>query len=81
MSSAWRGSATRTARRRRLARWSAPGQRPLKLRLNQQENSDDPHAFHSLGQFDFPAGASTVILSTEGADGFVHADAVQLLKK
>jgi hypothetical protein len=58
-----------------------PGQRPLKLRLNQREDSDDPHAFHSLGQFDFPAGTAAVILSTEGADGFVHADAVQLLKK
>ena len=58
-----------------------PGQRPLKLRLNQREDSEDQHAFHSLGQFDFPAGPSAVILSTEGADGFVHADAVQLLKK
>jgi hypothetical protein len=58
-----------------------PGQRPLKLRLNQREDSDDQHAFHSLGQFDLPAGTSAVILSTEGADGFVHADAVQLLKK
>jgi hypothetical protein len=58
-----------------------PGQRPLKLRLNQREDSDDQYAFHSLGQFDFPAGTAAVILSTEGADGFVHADAVQLLKK
>jgi hypothetical protein len=58
-----------------------PDQRPLKLRLNQREDSADPHAFHSLGQFDFPAGKSAVILSTEGADGFVHADAVQLLPK
>jgi hypothetical protein len=58
-----------------------PGQRPLKLRLNQREDSEDPQAFHSLGQFEFPAGTSFVILSTEGADGFVHADAVQLLKK
>jgi FAD-dependent oxidoreductase family protein len=58
-----------------------PGQRPLKLRLNQREDSDDPQGFHSLGQFDFPAGTSAVILSTEGADGFVHADAVQLLKR
>jgi hypothetical protein len=58
-----------------------PGQRPLKLRLNQREDSSDEHAFHSLGKFDFPAGTSAVILSTEGADGFVHADAVQLLKQ
>lgn len=56
-------------------------QRPLKLRLNQQEDSNDPQAFHSLGAFDFPAGKAVVVLSTEGADGFVHIDAVQLLKK
>jgi hypothetical protein len=58
-----------------------PGQRPLKLRLNQREDSSDPTAFHSLGQFDFAAGTAAVILSTEGADGFVHADAVQLLPR
>jgi hypothetical protein len=57
------------------------GQRPLKLRLNQREDSEDANAFHSLGQFEFPAGTAAVILSTEGADGFVHADAVQLIKK
>jgi hypothetical protein len=58
-----------------------PGQRPLKLRLNQRDDADDKQGFHSLGQFDFPAGISAVILSTEGADGFVHADAVQLIKR
>jgi hypothetical protein len=58
-----------------------PGQRPLKLRLNQREDSDDQYRFHSLGQFEFPAGKSAVILSTEGADGFVHADAIQLRKQ
>jgi len=58
-----------------------PGQRPLKLKLNQREDVSDANAFHSLGQFDFPAGTATVILSTEGADGFVHADAVQLLPR
>lgn len=58
-----------------------PGQKPLKLRINQQESTKDPESFHSLGQFDFPAGATVITLSTEGADGFVHADAVQLLKK
>ena len=57
------------------------GQRPLTLRLNQQEDSTDKQAFHSLGQFDFPAGKSAVVFSTEGANGFVHVDAVQLLKK
>ena len=57
------------------------GQKPLKLRLNQQEDSTDPNRFHSLGAFDFPAGKATIVISNEGADGFVHADAVQLLKK
>jgi hypothetical protein len=57
------------------------GLKPLKLKLNQQESSTDPQAFHSLGSFDFPAGKAAVILSNEGADGFIHADAVQLLKK
>ncbi len=57
------------------------GQKPLKLRLNQRETGTDPEAFHSLGQFEFPAGKTVVTLSTEGADGVVHADAVQLIKK
>lgn len=57
------------------------GQKPLKLRLNQQEDSTDPNRFHSLGAFDFPAGKAAIVISNEGADGFVHADAVQLLKK
>ncbi|WP_425614412.1 FAD-dependent oxidoreductase [Anatilimnocola sp. NA78] len=57
------------------------GQKPLKLRINQQESSTDPNGFHSLGAFDFPAGKATIVISNEGADGFVHADAVQLLKK
>jgi hypothetical protein len=76
---AWMGHenrATRTA-----CTLERSGQRPLKLRLNQREDADDAQGFHSLGQFDFPAGTSAVILSTEGADGFVHADAVQLLKR
>ena len=57
------------------------GQKPLKLKLNQQESTTDPQAFHSLGAFEFPAGKAAIILSNEGADGFIHADAVQLLKK
>ncbi len=57
------------------------GQRPLTLRLNQQEDSADPQAFHSLGTFDFPAGVAALTLSTDGAEGYIHADAVQLVKK
>ncbi len=76
---AWMGHENRASKA--ACTLERPGQRPLKLRLNQREDSDDPQAFHSLGQFDFPAGMSAVILSTEGANGFVHADAVQLLKR
>lgn len=57
------------------------GLAPQKLRVNQQESSTDPNGFHSIGQFEFPAGKATVVISTDGANGFVHADAVQLLKK
>ena len=53
---------------------------PLTLRLNQQEASTDPHGFHSLGVFEFAAGTRhAVVLSCRDADGFVHADCVQLL--
>ncbi|QDU30245.1 FAD dependent oxidoreductase [Anatilimnocola aggregata] len=57
------------------------GQKPLKLRLNQQESTTEPNGFHSLGLFEFPAGKAAIVISNEGADGFIHADAVQLLKK
>jgi hypothetical protein len=76
---AWVGHENRATRA--ACTLERPGQKPLKLRLNQQEDSSDKHAFHSLGQFEFPAGKAAVILSTDGADGFVHADAVQLLKQ
>jgi hypothetical protein len=55
-------------------------QRPLKLRINQRVGTPDANGFHSLGQFDFPAGEAAIVLSNEGADGNVHADAVQLLE-
>ncbi|MFO0867930.1 MAG: FAD-dependent oxidoreductase [Pirellulales bacterium] len=57
------------------------GTPPLRVRLNQRQSSSDPQAFHSVGVFDFPSGAAAVVLSTEGADGFVHADTLQLLPK
>jgi hypothetical protein len=57
------------------------GMKPIRIRLNQREDSTDPNRFHSLGAFDFPAGKAVIVISNEGADGFVHADAVQLLKK
>ena len=83
------GAGGRSIDQKRLV--AAPGGETLReVRLGDQEaalqdrvceDADDPQGFHSLGQFDFPAGTSAVILSTEGADGFVHADAVQLLKR
>lgn len=76
---AWVGHENRATRT--VCTIEREGQKPLKLRLNQRESSTDPNGFHSLGTFDFPAGKATVVLSNEGADGFVHADAVQLLKK
>jgi hypothetical protein len=76
---AWVGHENRSTRTQ--CTLEREGQKPLKLRLNQQKDSEDPHAFHSLGQFQFAAGKAAVVLSTEGADGFVHADAVQVLKK
>jgi hypothetical protein len=76
---AWVGHENRSTRTQ--CTLERAGQKPLTLRLNQQKDSGDPSGFHSLGQFEFAAGKAAVVLSTEGADGFVHADAVQVLKK
>lgn len=56
------------------------GQRPLKLRLNQREGTTTTPPFHAIGQFEFPIGTHAIILSTQGSDGNVHADAIQLIK-
>jgi hypothetical protein len=53
------------------------GKPALTLKLNQREAS--PDGAHSIGEFDFPAGSQAVVLKTEGADGAVHADAMQLI--
>ncbi len=54
---------------------------PLELRLNQRENATDPGGFHSLGTFDFIAGkVAAIVLRAAGADGLIHADAVQILE-
>jgi hypothetical protein len=48
--------------------------------VNQQKEADLPHGFHSLGVFAFdPAKAAAVVLSAKAANGFVHADCVQVL--
>jgi hypothetical protein len=53
----------------------------LKLRLNQQQPSGDANGFHSLGSFEFsPGQTNAVVLSTAGADGFVHADCLQVVE-
>ncbi len=50
------------------------------LRLNQRQESTDPYGFHSIGVFEFAAGGPhALVLATEGADGLVHADCVQIL--
>ena len=56
------------------------GQNPLKIRINQRDATTDPNGFHSLGRFDLPEGESTFTLTSEGADGLVHADALQILE-
>lgn len=56
-----------------------PGMPPLKLRLNQQEESQKNLPFHDLGKFDFPAGDAAIVLSTADAGGVVHIDVAQLV--
>ena len=56
-------------------------QPPLELRLNQRENPADPGGFHSLGTFDFTAEKpAAIVLRAAGANGLIHADAVQLIE-
>ncbi|QDT52525.1 FAD dependent oxidoreductase [Caulifigura coniformis] len=57
------------------------GQAPMKLRLNQKESPKEGEAFHTIGVFDFSAGDAAIVFSTEGADGNVHVDAVQLIEQ
>jgi hypothetical protein len=53
---------------------------PLRLFLDQKSPTDDKELFHSLGQFEFPAGEAAIILFNKGANGIVHADAVQIVE-
>lgn len=53
------------------------GEKPVTLRLNQRTGSlETPNV---LGKFAFAAGIHTLVLSSEGAKGNVHADAFQLV--
>jgi hypothetical protein len=58
------------------------GETVLKLRLNQRQDAPaGAKGFHSLGVFDFaPGKTNAVVLSTAGANGFVHADCLQVLE-
>jgi len=76
---AWVGHENRASRTACII--ERPGQTPIRLRLNQREAASDRNVFHSLGAFDFPAGDAAIVLSNEGADGIIHADAVQVVEK
>jgi hypothetical protein len=54
------------------------GEKPVALRLNQKVGVIDQPV--SLGKFSFAAGTHTLVLSTEGAKGNVHADVFQLVR-
>jgi hypothetical protein len=55
-----------------------PGQAPVAARLNQKLTA--PKGVHVLGKYEFKQGeSSAVVLKTEGADGNVVADAVQVV--
>jgi hypothetical protein len=53
------------------------GEKPVALRLNQKTGLIDKPTV--LGKFSFAAGTHTLVLSTDGAKGNVHADAFQLV--
>ncbi len=53
------------------------GEKPVVLRLNQKDGAIEKPVV--LGKFTFAAGTHTIVLSSEGAKGNVHADAFQLV--
>ncbi|MFM2211016.1 MAG: hypothetical protein RL639_210 [Verrucomicrobiota bacterium] len=53
------------------------GEKPVALRLNQKVGAIE--TANVLGKFTFAAGTHTLVLSTDGAKGNVHADAFQLV--
>jgi hypothetical protein len=53
------------------------GEKPVVLRLNQKDGAIEKPVV--LGKFTFAAGTHTLVLSSEGAKGNVHADAFQLV--
>jgi hypothetical protein len=53
------------------------GEKPVTLRLNQKDGEIEQA--NKLGKFQFAAGTHTLVLSSDGAKGNVHADAFQLI--
>jgi len=61
----------------RITVQSAAGEKVISLNMR---TAAPVKGFVSLGRFRFDAAqAGAVVISTEGADGFVHADAIQIL--
>jgi hypothetical protein len=55
-------------------------EKPATIHVNQRVAAELPLGFHSLGKFTFdPERPAAVVLEAKGADGFVHADCVQVL--
>ncbi len=76
---AWVGHENRSSRT--LCVIERPEQPALKLRLDQKKSAETGAPFHVIGTFDFPAGDAAIVLSNDGANGNIHADAVQILEK
>jgi hypothetical protein len=76
---AWVGHPNRASRA--VCTIERAGMAPIRLRINQRQGAADSQPFNSLGQFEFPAGEAAIVLSTEEADGTIHADAVQILDR
>ena len=57
------------------------GNQKKTVRVNMTEKPPLKNGFYSVGKFDIPAGGSCEItIDTVGAKGFVHVDAIQLVK-
>lgn len=76
---AWVGHENRSTRT--LCAIERPDLPALKLRLDQRQSAESGAPFHVIGTFDFPVGDTAVILSNDGANGNIHADAIQLIEK
>jgi hypothetical protein len=55
------------------------GKQKKAVTVNMQKEPALENGFVSLGVFEFAAGEAAVELSAKGANGYVHADAVQVV--